>query len=278
MEYKKVDFSELVRSETKGLSTTTATDKEAVNWIKLKMGENRIRILPPTDKNPKLFHRVDVHFKVFLDGRQRAVKCIDEECGQCPICEVMAATYEVGDKDAARNLKPVPQFLCNVLTPEGMIGVLVMDKKLFDAITEKHKSIQEELEIPFDMWDAKNGIWTVIGKFQESTGKLPPFDKKNVYKIVANRVKNSCPLTTEIEAKMTKDVRDLEKLYKSYNYDELSALYGTKTSVVSEPSPHLESLRVNTECTKTVEVVAEKTTTENTTEDEIEAYLKTLSV
>jgi hypothetical protein len=217
----------------KELKNDESDPSSRANFIKLKVGENKIRFLPPTAKCPKLMHKVDLHW-VFLNGKKTPILCLESVGQKCPICEDADAHYKIGDKEGASSKRAKTQYLYNVMDADGKLGVLGADKKLANAINEKHKAIQEEQDPPFDFFGAKDGIWMIINKEQvKVAGKAPPFDKENKFSLVASK-KNKCPITDEMKATILEGVKDLTTIYTVYTYDELAKkYYGTSEPQVA---------------------------------------------
>ena len=232
---EKIDYSSFIDNEMKGVPKG---DNRNIPYFKIELGDNKLRLLPPFGENKKLFHHVTVHFKIYMDGKPTAVKCTAEEHGRCPICEDYDALMKIGDKTRANEIRATHQFFWNVLTPEETVGVLAADMKVQDKLIEEYKTARQYIK-PFDVWGVQDGIWIVINKTQERVpGKKPPFDKKNVFSIVADR-DNVCPLTVNLVKKIKDQVVDTTKLYKDYTYEELSAKYygsGAETTSPTVPS------------------------------------------
>lgn len=218
--FVKINYDEERKKE---FSDFESDVPDKASLVSLKLGTNKIRFIPPTDVCPKLCHHVDIHW-IFLNGKRFPVLCLGMNGDPCPICEDSSAHYKIGDKVSGYNKKAKPQYLYNVMTEDGKIGVLPLDKRVAELLDKKHSSIQEELENPFDYWDADRGIWMLIIKTQKKTDKPPPFDKENCFDIVASQ-KNKCPITPDMEDAMLAGVKDLTKMYKKYSYEELSKMY-----------------------------------------------------
>ena len=88
-------------------------------WLKLKAGKNRIRILPSRTEDGSFFYLAVVHYG-FVDGTdRRAYPCL-RALGEsrCPVCQVIAVHQDDINpdvKNAVRGLNPKKRFLMNVL-------------------------------------------------------------------------------------------------------------------------------------------------------------------
>lgn len=211
---------------------------ERANFVKMKVGKNKLRFVPPTEKCPKVMHRIDLHW-IFINGKKVPVMCLKMGGGPCPICEDATAHYKIGDKNGASAKAAKTQYLYNVMTEDGKLAVLGADKKLKDEIKRMHEAIQKYSEVPFNFFDVKDGVWVVVEKTQTHVPKkAPPFDKENHFKVEADGKRGSCPITDEMAATIVEGVKDLTTLYKLYTYEELSKkYYGTEEAPVPTEEP-----------------------------------------
>ena len=92
-----------------------------INFLELKEGKNRIRILPPTKDWPDYEFKIFRHYNVGLDGKQSVLcskRTFPNSNYKCPICEANQALYKSKDKDdkeLAKQLYATERNFANVL-------------------------------------------------------------------------------------------------------------------------------------------------------------------
>ena len=92
-----------------------------INFLELKEGKNRIRILPPTKDYPDYEFHAARHYNVGLDGKQSVLcpkRTFPNSNYKCPICEANQALYKSKDKDdkeLAKQLYATERNFANVL-------------------------------------------------------------------------------------------------------------------------------------------------------------------
>lgn len=80
---------------------------QEINFFAPRVGDNRIRILPPTWNNPEHYGlEIFVHYGIGADNN--AYLCLDKtknEVGVCPVCKERARAEASGDKEYADTLR-----------------------------------------------------------------------------------------------------------------------------------------------------------------------------
>jgi hypothetical protein len=88
------------------------------DFFKPKEGENRVRILPPWNKNGLWFQEATLHYGLNNEkGQERGFPCLKQFGKDCPICEKIEELKEGGseDKKMAERIGTRTKFYANVL-------------------------------------------------------------------------------------------------------------------------------------------------------------------
>ena len=88
-------------------------------WLKLKAGKNRVRLLPSRTEDGSFFYSSLLHFG-FSDGTERRAYPCMRALGEskCPVCQVIAVHQDDTNPDvrnAVKNLSPKKRFIMNVI-------------------------------------------------------------------------------------------------------------------------------------------------------------------
>jgi len=116
--FSKLNVEKKVQSSEKSNHSDFNGD---INFLELKEGKNRIRILPPTKDWPDYEFKIFRHYNVGLDGKQSVLcpkRTFPNSNYKCPICEANQALYKSKDKDdkeLAKQLYATERNFANVL-------------------------------------------------------------------------------------------------------------------------------------------------------------------
>lgn len=216
-----------------------------IKRVKLELGNNYIRIVPPIKgKTKDLFIEEVLHFNVLIGAETKTVKCTKPVDGWCPICQVVSELYAAGDKEQAGNLRQQVSYPFNVMVGvvennkivPKQVGVLSMHPNCYLELSKKieNAAMETEGEEPPDVWDPKNGCWIKIEFGKKEDPKKPKKFWQNTYNIAFLR-KCKCPLTSpEMEQLILDGVYDLNKLLPTYTAEQLKAMYLGEEPVVEE--------------------------------------------
>ena len=88
-------------------------------WLKLKAGKNRVRLLPSRTEDGSFFYSSVLHFG-FNDGTERRAYPCMRSLGEskCPVCQVIAVHQDDTNpdvKNAVRALSPKKRFIMNAI-------------------------------------------------------------------------------------------------------------------------------------------------------------------
>lgn len=125
---------------------------DSVNRFAPRDGSNRIRILPPTWKDPEDWaYRIFLHYGVGPDEQSYLCpKMMKDE--DCPVCDEQANLARAGETDDAKKLKPKKRF-----------GTWLIDRKAEDEGPQFWA-------MPFTIWQAANIA------AEDEDGKILEFD------------------------------------------------------------------------------------------------------
>jgi hypothetical protein len=116
--FSKLNVEKKVQSSEKSNHSDFNGD---INFLELKEGKNRVRILPPTKDYPDYEFHAARHYNVGLDGKQSVLcpkRTFPNSNYKCPICEANQSLYKSKDKDdreLAKQLYATERNFANVL-------------------------------------------------------------------------------------------------------------------------------------------------------------------
>jgi len=96
-------------------------------WLKIKHGENRVRILPSADEDGAIVAKGVQHFGFKVDGKNRAFPCMSSLGKPCPVCKLISHHDSDSDPDVQDLLKqigPRKFFLFNVIDRKNGNGLV----------------------------------------------------------------------------------------------------------------------------------------------------------
>lgn len=105
-EYQTRDPREAERRANQGANDFDSYLNDKVKMFKVNDGDNMIRILPPTFKNPK-HYGLDIYVHYGVGPDRQTYLCLHKMKGEpCPICEERQEILADGDEKAAKLLEP----------------------------------------------------------------------------------------------------------------------------------------------------------------------------
>lgn len=113
----------------------------SINFMKLKDGQNIIRILPEVDDMEFFFTQVGVHYFPTGNKKSNSVYCrnfITDGEQDCPVCELISELYDEGDDgsiELAKQLRTNKRFWMNVIDrSDGKVKVLAAGPQIFSQL------------------------------------------------------------------------------------------------------------------------------------------------
>ena len=113
--FKKLNVEDKLKKTESSKGSDFSSD---VKFFELKIGKNRIRILPPTAKYPDYEFKTYRHYNVGEDGKQSVLcpkRTFPEMKFKCPICEMSSELFGNKDKDSARKLFASERNFANIV-------------------------------------------------------------------------------------------------------------------------------------------------------------------
>ncbi len=113
--FKKLNVEDKLKKTESSKGSDFNSD---VKFFELKIGKNRIRILPPTAKYPDYEFKTYRHYGIGEDGKQSVLcpkRTFPEMKFKCPICEMSSELFGNKDKESARKLFAAERNFANVI-------------------------------------------------------------------------------------------------------------------------------------------------------------------
>jgi len=161
-QYKKRSFDTARKRTEQSSGTRDNYILEDIPLYKPTEGENLLRILPPTWKEPTHYgYDIYVHYNVGPDSA--AYLCLEKMKEQpCPICEARSLADHEGDKEYAKKLKPTKRVLFYLVDrdkeKEGLkawASPWTVDKEVMIQATDSRTREFFPVDDPDDGFDVK---------------------------------------------------------------------------------------------------------------------------
>jgi len=239
-------------------------DKKDPKFIKLKDGDNRVRILPPLKEDGMFFLMYGQHY---IDN-QFVVCPKKTNDDPCPICEFVSKLYR-GDEDSktlAGQIRARDKYIYNVIdrdNEEEGVKILQTGVKIFEVIIGR--VVDPDIG---DITNLKSGFDVIIKKKQQ--GGFPNYDGTDV-------ARKPSLLSDDIEKvkKWMNDRFDLEKEIEVKSYDELAKLLdGGEVDFEDQASEIEDEIKEKVDVQVEVEEKKEQAEAENAPSDDLMSELE----
>jgi len=161
-EYQKRDPSSMKKRGEQSANDFDRIFIDDVNVFKVNDGNNFIRFLPPTWKNPEHFG-LDIYVHYGIGPDNQTYLCLHKMKGEaCPICEEAKRAQDDGDDDYAKKLKPNKRVLVYIIDrdneKEGVKAWSMpwtVDRDVCKVSVDKRTGETLELDNPEDGYDVE---------------------------------------------------------------------------------------------------------------------------
>ena len=199
-----------LQSERTKIESQKDNQSSSIEQIKLNLGDNYIRILPPYDQKGYIFAEHWIHFLKDEENNWKVFKCSRSSEGRCPICErskVLQESPIESEQALGKSIRGQHRYVYNALDKNYKGGILTVGPLCHgEIVVELHECGINNI----DPTDYNNGCFIKVIK----TGGQWNNTK---YKARAERQLTSLP----VEVVQNIKLHNLEELYTSYTYDEL---------------------------------------------------------
>lgn len=205
---------------------------EKVPWWSPKTGDNIVRILPnPNDVDDIPYVKATIHYigvrKKDGSYAQVPVRCLNDTDSNgkkifatekfCPLCRKYEQLMKEGDKENARNLRPISRYLYNVIDITGRsVHPYAAPETVHGFITE-HSG---DLENPFDLDSGRD--WKIVKK-------VDPRKAKNLGTSYSARPGIKDTALPEKLRHLVEEAMDLRTLYAANDKKRMLEFLGEET-------------------------------------------------